>query len=103
MVPSPCSKLQCQESLYSREWATGVLKLCVNMKELQSLNLLMFQMCCQTLILQLLPTYRHLKVDEGSAFITCAGGGAPTIVLKGCTFTGCSIVFSGPSSNVSNE
>ena len=33
----------------------------------------------------------------------CASGGAPTIVLKGCTFTGCSVAFSGPSSNVNNE
>ena len=34
---------------------------------------------------------------------SCASGGAPTIVLKGCTFTGCSVAFSGPSSNVNNE
>lgn len=43
------------------------------------------------------------SINEGSALVTCAGGGAPTIVLKGCTFTGCSIAFSGPSSNVNNE
>ena len=34
---------------------------------------------------------------------SCASGGAPTIVLKGCTFTGCLVAFSGPSSNVNNE
>ena len=43
------------------------------------------------------------SVNESSALVPCASGGAPTIVLKGCTFTGCSVAFSGPSSNVNNE
>ena len=43
------------------------------------------------------------SVNESSTLVPCASGGAPTIVLKGYTFTGCSVAFSGPSSNVNNE
>ena len=45
----------------------------------------------------------NISVNEGSSLETCTGSGAPTIILKGCTFTGCSIAFSGPSTNVNNE
>jgi len=48
-------------------------------------------------------TMAKSSVNEGSTLETCAGSGVPTIVLKGCTFTGCSIAFSGPASNVNNE
>ena len=43
------------------------------------------------------------SVNEFSSLETCVGSGVPSIVLKECSFTGCSITFSGPASNVNNE
>ena len=45
----------------------------------------------------------YSSVNESSALVPCTSGGAPTMVLKGYTFTGCSVAFSGSSSNVNDE
>ena len=47
---------------------------------------------------------KDVPVNEVSTLEAGAGSSVPTMVLKGCSFTGCSIVtFSGPASNVNNE
>ena len=52
------------------------------------------------------PEKNVVPVQENSCTLDLANCGTsklPSIVLKGCTFTGCSLAFSGPASNVNNE
>ena len=52
------------------------------------------------------PSKSLVPVHENSCTLdqaNCGESKLPTIILKGCTFTGCSLAFSGPASNVNNE